>query len=99
MKLKAFCVFDVKANVFNPPFFMGQTGEAVRAFKDLANDPNTTVGRHPEDYVLKYIGFFDNESGVLQMEEHQALGVASEYQSLKETPVGVRNLRDASKIS
>lgn len=77
--LKAFAIWDVKAEVYGVPFFMRNKWEAMRAFKDLANDPNTTVGRHPEDYKLTAIGSFDDESGNLQAYvNHESLAWASE---------------------
>ena len=36
MITKAFAVYDSKAKFFGVPFFMQQTGLAVRAFTDLA---------------------------------------------------------------
>lgn len=91
MKLKVFAVFDIKSNLFSSPFFMGQTGEALRAFRDLANNKETTVGRHPEDFVLKSLGWFDNESGIFGSEGQVSLGVASEFVALGNVvPLGMK---------
>lgn len=61
MNLKVFAILDTKANTFNVPFFMRSTGEAIRAFTDLANDPQSMVFKHPDDFRLFHIGEFDQE--------------------------------------
>lgn len=65
MTLHAFCIYDRKGTLFHAPFFAVSAGAAVRSFSDLVNDPNTTVGRHPSDYVLYRVGSFDDQSGSL----------------------------------
>lgn len=65
MMLKAFALLDMKTGAFATPFFMHHVGLAVRAVTDLAQDLNTTVGRHPGDFALVEIGSFDDNSGVL----------------------------------
>lgn len=68
MKLNAYTVFDTKALQYHPPFFASTDGAAVRSLQDLANDPNTTVGRHPSDYVLYCAGTYDDSRGLLEPE-------------------------------
>ncbi|QCQ84590.1 nonstructural protein [Blackfly microvirus SF02] len=58
-------MFDRKALIFHTPFFAVTDGAAVRSFADLVNDPNSTVSRHPTDYVLYRVGVFDDASGML----------------------------------
>lgn len=80
MILKAFAIYDVKGEVYNTPFFFGANGQAIRAFKDLANDKQTTVGRHPGDFKLMVIGTFDDNSGELvASDEVVSLGFATDY--------------------
>ena len=52
MKIKMFCIFDNKADLYMTPFFFPANGQAVRAFADLANDERSQIGMHPEDYKL-----------------------------------------------
>lgn len=80
MTLKVFSVFDIKADKYMTPFFMGATGEAVRAFKDLAMNRDSLVGRHPEDYKLIQIGEFDDSTGVVKTVTQVSLGFATDYQ-------------------
>jgi len=65
MMLNAYSVYDNKALQYHPPFFASTDGAATRMFSDLANDDQTTVGRHPGDYVLYCIGTYDDQKGGL----------------------------------
>lgn len=65
MHLKAFSVYDMKAEAYLPPFFLPTVGMALRAFKDCAQSKDHQFGKNPEDYVLYEIGFFDDHSGIL----------------------------------
>lgn len=66
MMLNAYSIFDNKALQYHPPFFASTDGAAVRSLRDLANDRNTTVGRHPSDYVLYRVGTYDDANGRLE---------------------------------
>lgn len=65
MQSNAYCVYDNKALVYGTPFFAPTDGAAVRLFQELANDLNTTVGRHPNDFSLFAVGSFDDQHAVL----------------------------------
>lgn len=65
MILHAYTIYDRKALQYHAPFFAVADGAALRSFMDLANDPQTTVGRHPGDYVLYRCGSYDDASGQL----------------------------------
>lgn len=65
MKSNAYTVYDNKALVYGTPFFAATDGSAVRSFTDLANDHNTTVGRHPGDFSLFMVGTYDDAVGGL----------------------------------
>jgi hypothetical protein len=96
--LKIFSIFDIKSEVFSHPFFMTSNGEAVRAFKDLANDRETVVGRHPSDFRLMCLGAFDNVTGEFsESVEHMAsLGFGSDYVNIGGVPVGVSPIKAVS---
>lgn len=63
MELKVFTVRDSKAEFFSPPFFNKTHGEAERNFRTLANDQNSMINKHPEDYDLYFVGTFDDSTG------------------------------------
>lgn len=69
MKLLAFTIFDIKALQYHPPFFQHTDGAAVRMLRDLVEDPNTTIGRHPMDYVLYCAGSYDDSNGQMWPEQ------------------------------
>lgn len=97
MKLKIFSVLDTKADAFQTPFFMPSTGQAVRAFKDLSNDGQSLVSRHPADFQLCCIGEFDDTNArVISYDQVEKLGFASDYKELRpqDIPVGVSRLKE-----
>lgn len=77
---KAFSIYDSKAKVFSNPFFMSEEGEALRDFIDLANDPNTRVFKHPEDFILYKVGTYNDSDATFENTVPPAnLGIASAY--------------------
>jgi hypothetical protein len=69
MKLNAYSLFDNKALQYHAPFFSSTDGAAVRSLSDLVSEPNTGPGRHPSDYVLYFIGTYDDSNGQLWPEQ------------------------------
>lgn len=75
MILNAYTIYDTKGLIFAPPFFSVNHGTARRMLRDLANDPNTQIGRHPSDFVLYNLGTYDDQKGMfalLDIREHVA---------------------------
>lgn len=80
MQTKVFGVYDTKAKCYGQPFFMLATGAAVRAFGDLANDKQSSINKHPTDYVLFELGEFDDQTGIFTCVKNPTnLGLASDY--------------------
>lgn len=65
MLLNAYSIYDRKALQYHPPFYASTDGAAARSLSDLVQDQNTTVGRHPTDYVLYAVGTYDDQKGLL----------------------------------
>lgn len=65
MNLHGYSIYDRKALVYHSPFFAVADGAALRSFSDLANDADTTVGKHPSDYILFRVCTFDDATGEL----------------------------------
>ena len=65
MLMHVFAVYDMKAEAYYPPMFQKTVGLALRIFKDMANNPDTTVGRFPTDYALFQIGTYEDTTGIL----------------------------------
>lgn len=64
MQLRCYTIFDCKALQYHSPWSAVSDGSAIRMFEDLANDLNTTIGRHPKDYTLWLCGSWDDNAGV-----------------------------------
>lgn len=63
MKFGAYCIYDSKAHAYLKPFFMPNDAMAVRAFTQIANDPQSDICRSPADFTLFKVGVWDDESG------------------------------------
>ncbi len=105
MKQFVFAVYDSKSEMFNQPMFFKAKGEALRAFTDEANRPDSAIFKHPGDYTLFLIGDYNIDTGLLTpMPSPISLGLGLEYQQVQEqtdfadlstaTTADVNNLRD-----
>lgn len=79
MILRAYTVFDNAIGEFRAPFFLHQDAEAIRAFKNMANDPTSLIGSNPNDFRLYYAGEYDTSTGEYILTERVSLGWANEY--------------------
>lgn len=55
-----FTLRDKKAAAFSPIFVHPTIGLAEREITDLANNPDSTLHKHPDDYTLFAIGQYDD---------------------------------------
>lgn len=65
MKLEAYAVFDVKAQVFSRPYFCASEVLAMREVRLACADPNSLFSKCPEDFRLFRIGVFDDADGTI----------------------------------
>ncbi len=80
MKLNAYTVYDSKAELYLPPQYYISKGMALRAFEEAANDPQSSIGKYPNDFTMFEIGIFDQEKATLiQHTAKVSLGTANEY--------------------
>lgn len=80
---KIYAIRDIKAAHYGIPFFLPSNGIAIRSFSDLANDPKTTINKHPDDFQLFVIGEYDDNSGELVSLKPEFLSNASEFTQKK----------------
>ena len=78
MRMNVYSIFDSAAAVYMRPFFMPSDSAAVRAFSDISCDAEHEVGKHPEDYSVHRIGYFDDQKGALVGEQPECLATALE---------------------
>lgn len=64
MKMVLVAVRDAKASVFSQPMFFQSLGQALRSFGDAVNDDKSEFAKHPEDYSLWHLGYYDDAVGV-----------------------------------
>ena len=85
MKLNVYSIYDDTAKAYTQPFFMKNHGEAVRLFADEVNGSrDIPIKNHPEQFTLYYIGEWDNNSGNLELRDHQSLGKGIAYKQEEE---------------
>lgn len=63
--MRAYAIYDSKGLFFTAPFFQATDGAAIRSLADAVADVNSAIGRHPADYVLFYIGDYDELKGAM----------------------------------
>lgn len=63
MNTNIYSIYDRAADIFNVPFTAKTNLVALRQFSDLANDQNSAISKHPNDYSLHLVGHFDDEMG------------------------------------
>ncbi len=79
MKLEIFVIYDSKAAAFLQPWFLTTPALAVRSFTDLANDPESNICRHADDYTLFNIGTFNDSTAKIDWTSPVTLGCAIQY--------------------
>lgn len=63
MIINAYSIYDTKSLVYSNPFYAPTHGAAVRIVQDAANDLNTSLGRHPADFVVYCVARYDDAKG------------------------------------
>lgn len=65
-KLCVVAVFDSAVQAYGRPIFVQTPGVAVRSFRDEVNrsSEDNQLHRHPEDFELRLLCWFDEETGV-----------------------------------
>lgn len=63
MKQPMISVYDRKTNLYDRPFTIRHLGEAIREWDVIRKDTNTRIGKNPEDFCLRKIGEFDDDTG------------------------------------
>ncbi|WNK13454.1 MAG: nonstructural protein [Microvirus sp.] len=69
MKLNAYSIYDRKAQIYHPPYFAhieDDHAPAIKILTDVVSDANTSIGRHPDDFVLFHVGSYDDSRGYFE---------------------------------
>lgn len=72
-------VFDKKTGLWDSPFVVRHTGEAIREWGIITQDRQTKFGKNPEDFDLFEIGSYNDSTSVLTSTtpQHLASGVSN----------------------
>lgn len=74
---KFYSLYDVKVSTFGNPFCAQSDGAAVRMVIDAASDPNTMLYKHPADFILYFLGTFDEDTGEVAGSKLNNLGTVA----------------------
>jgi len=90
-----YTIKDIKAGVYNTPWFATNTAEAIRSFHRAAGGQQTNISQFPEDFELFFIGIWDEELGkmnmldkcefvinAIQCQRHKKIGVIKDDENL-----------------
>lgn len=64
MIMEIYAIKDTKVG-YGQPFYLHNDQEAERAFRGLVKEPESNIGKWPQDYELWNIGQWDDELGVI----------------------------------
>ncbi len=84
MQLKMFVIYDSKAAAYMQPWFLTTEALAVRAFSDLANNQESNICHHADDYTLFKIGTFNDTTAEVDWQSPVTLGNALQYKQQQE---------------
>lgn len=80
--LKLFAVYDSKAEAYLSPLSFQSRGQAIRAFSDEAQNPQSMFCKHPADYTLHEIAEYDEIKGqIVPFVNKVSLGSALELKA------------------
>jgi len=65
MKVNAYCVYDIKVQIYQHLFYAPNHSVAIRSFHSVIRNTNTPLGEYPGDYNLVHIGEWNDETAVL----------------------------------
>jgi len=78
MQLMVFTVYDKATKAYLRPFFARTKGEAVRSFVEACNDDKSDFRKYSTDFVLFYLGGWDDANSMFGCGEPDRLISAAE---------------------
>lgn len=61
-----YTIHDLVAQTHMQPFHANNDNEAKRLFLTWMNNPELPMNKHPQDYSLYHIGFYDTDKGSIE---------------------------------
>lgn len=66
MKFLLCSILDNVTGIYGQPFAEVNSASAIRKFEDLINNPDSIFAKHKEDLSLCSIGFYDEDTGIVE---------------------------------
>ena len=63
--MQIFTIYDNIAKAYQNPIYSLNQGAAVRIFSEAINDESTYLAKSPQDFILYYIGEYEEQSGCI----------------------------------
>lgn len=63
MKVKLYAVYDVASGVYDGPHAQQTDAVATRNFAQAVNNPESPIGKNPDDFTLFRVGTWDDSNG------------------------------------
>lgn len=73
MKTNVYTIYDTAAATYLRFWPSPTDAQAMREFTDAVNEPETAIGKHPEDYYLVRIGSYNDQDAKLVPEPVETL--------------------------
>lgn len=73
MIFNMYVIYDVKASVYNRPFYLINDAVAARVAIDLTKDAASDISRHPEDFIMFKLGTFDDQTASFELNSSPAV--------------------------
>lgn len=74
MLMRIVTIYDVKAEAHTQPMFFQSLAQAERSFRDICNDKDHSIGKHPEDYIMYWVADWDECAGsIVSLKEKVAV--------------------------
>lgn len=67
--MNIYSIRDDKAEAFMQPFYSVTHLTAMRSVEQAANDPESQIGRYPQDFQLYHLGEFDETTGKCKLND------------------------------
>lgn len=66
MIVGVYAIRDAQTEAFSQPMFFVTKGVAIRSFSEECENQSSALSKHPQDYALFQIGFYDDNAGSLE---------------------------------
>lgn len=81
--LLAFTLLDTKSGIHMPPYFAVNESLGLRVLKDIVDNQESIVARHPDDFSLYLVGTYNETSGEILPVERKFVCHANELVTKK----------------